>query len=342
MTDYDQGYEAAIKALKDKMNNSGQDGASGTNSNNVDSQGNPQAAPELNPDDKKQSQSTGGRGSGKQGVVQPEDCDGSAFNDQPNTPGTYMDRKKGKDIAESEGYEDNQGGDDNTSKEWKDVVNKNIGKLPGDKGGKFAAKLAAIWNTTTNWIKALKDIVGRSLNTDDRRQAFANKNVLVSQNRIARTDKDKYDLTDYMVAFIDSSGSMEDRQLQIVLGEIYNIAVKKKPVKFAVVQCDTRIQEIKIYSKPSEIKNDFKTATVKGRGGTELSPCWKLLKEDRRFSKQRAELCVVFTDGYLTQYKRDPKTMNNLLWVILDNPSFKLQYPEIKTKVLYLNTADVK
>ena len=37
---------------------------------------------------------------------------------------------------------------------------------------------------------------------------------------------------------------------------------------------------------------------------------------------------MVFTDGYLNQYKRDPRTMRNLCWVILDNPSFDVKYKD--------------
>lgn len=286
-------------------------------------------------------QSGQSRGDGKQGVVRPEDCGGQFGSSQPNTPGTFTDRKEGKALAEAEGYDDNQGGDDALAKEWKEAAIKNKSKLRGNNAGQIVGKIEAIWNTTTDWKKALRDIIGRSLSDTDKRQAFANKNVLTSQGRIARTDKDRYDAMDYMTTFIDSSGSMSDRQLQIVLGEIYNIALKKKPIKFVVVQCDTRIQEIKEYVRPEQIRKDFKSATVKGRGGTELKPCWDLLLHDKKYNKRPTELALVFTDGYLTQYKRNPKTMQNLIWVILDNPSFKLEYPDPKTKVIYLKTDDV-
>lgn len=283
-----------------------------------------------------------GRGQGSQGVVRPEDCGGSFGDDQPKTPGTFMDRAEGKELAEKEGYNDAEGGNDSISQKWKDAVIKNIGKLRGDKAGSYLSKIMGIWNTSTDWKKILREIIGRSLNPADKRSAYANKNVLVSQNRVARTDKDKFNNVDYMVAFVDSSGSMSDQQLQLVLSEVYSIALKKKPVKFVVVQCDTKIQEIKEYNTPAEIKKDFQTASVKGRGGTELKPCWDLLLHDKKFNKRPAELCVVFTDGYLTQYRRNPKTMNYLVWCILDNPTFKLEYPEIKTKVIYLDTKDIK
>ena len=350
MKDYDQGYNDAIEELRKQLHGQDQEqglSRSSANPDNKDSQGNPQQAPELNPDDQKKANQQGSgqdssRGSSSQGVVQPEDCTGDFGDDQPGTAGTYTDRKAGKKLAESEGYEDNQGGDDSLAKEWKDTAIKNKSKLRGSGAGMVQAKIEAVWNTTTDWKKALRDIVGRAINNEDKRWAFANKNVLVSQDRIARTDKDKYDVVDYMTAFIDSSGSMSDVQLQLILGEIYNIALKKKPIKFVVIQCDTRIQEIKEYNSPAEIRKDFKQASVKGRGGTELRPCWELLAKDKKYNKRPTELCIVFTDGYLTQYKRNPRTMNYLVWCILDNPGFKLENPDPKTKVIYLNTKDVK
>ena len=164
----------------------------------------------------------------------------------------------------------------------------------------------------------------------------------MSQDRIARTDKDKYDNMDYMCAFIDSSGSMSDDQLKMCLSEIYSVALAKKPMKLVIIQCDTKIQEIKEYTSLPQLKKDMIHATVKGRGGTELKPCWDLLKNDKRFKGRTADLVMVFTDGYLDQYKRDPKTMRNLCWVIIDNPGFNIQYKDINTKRVIIDSKDVK
>ena len=51
---------------------------------------------------------------------------------------------------------------------------------------------------------------------------------------------------------------------------------------------------------------------------------------------------MIFTDGGLTQYKRNVRTMKNLCWVILDNPSWNLQYKDINTKMVHIKTADIK
>lgn len=278
-----------------------------------------------------------------QGVVRPEDCQGpSSLNGVPGTPGGMLDRTTGDDIAKSEGYPDDGGSDASIEKEWKEQAIKTASKLKGDKEGYLKNKIEGLYKTSTDWRKELRKIIGYSISPDEKRQAYANKNVLVSQNRIARTDKDKYDNVDYITAFIDSSGSMSDDQLKMCLSEIYAMALQKKPLNIVIIQCDTKIQEVKIYSNPNQLKKDLKQATVKGRGGTNLKPCWDLLKNDPRFKRRQSELVMVFTDGYLDQYKRDPRTMRNLCWVIIDNPSFEVQYKDTNTKVVYIKSADIK
>ncbi len=278
-----------------------------------------------------------------QGVVRPEDCNGpDSLNGTPGTPGGMIDRKTGDEIAKSEGYPEEGGNDSAIEKEWKDQAIKVANKMKGDKEGFLKNKLNGLYKTSTDWKKELKKIIGYSISPDDKRQAYANKNILIAQNRIARTDKDKYDNVDYITAFIDSSGSMSDEQLKICLSEVYSMALQKKPLKIVIIQCDTKIQDISIYNNPAQLKKDLKSATVKGRGGTDLKPCWDLLKTDPKFKRMQSELVMVFTDGYLTQYKRDPKTMRNLCWVVLDNPSFVVQYKEPNTKVVYINAGDIK
>ena len=67
-----------------------------------------------------------------------------------------------------------------------------------------------------------------------------------------------------------------------------------------------------------------------------------MIQKHKRFKSIRPELVMIFTDGGLTQYKRDPRTMKNLCWVILDNPGFNVQYKDSQTKCIYLDTKDIK
>lgn len=335
--EYDKGYKEAIEAIKKALKGGGgSNQQSGSGDNGLQSP----PVPGSNQNNGSNSQ---GRGNGSQGVVQPEDCIGpDSLNKIPSTPGVFMPKSVGDEIAKQEGYEKEGGSESSVENEWKEAALKAATQMKGDEYGNLKSKIESIFKTVTDWKKELKKVVGYSLSPDETRSAYANKNVLASQNRISRTEKDKYDNLSYMMAWIDSSGSMSDEQLRLCLSEVYSVALQKKPIKLVVIQCDTKIQEIKEYTNLRDLKNDFKTATVKGRGGTELKPCWDLLKNDKKYKRNPAELVMVFTDGYLNQYKRDPRTMNNLCWVILDNPSFNIQYKDIHTKCVRINTKDVK
>ena len=283
-----------------------------------------------------------------QGIVRPEDCV-SGSNDvanTPSTPGGMISKADGDKLAEKEGYDKEGGNEGTVEKDWKDAALKEANKLtektPGSAIGKLKSAIEGLYKVSTDWKKALKYVVGRSINPEHKRQAYANKNILISQDRIARTDKDKYDNMDYMMAWIDSSGSMSDDQLKMCLSEIYSIALAKKPIKLYVIQCDTRIQEIKEYRSLKDLKKDMVHASVKGRGGTELKPCWDLLKTDQRFRKGRPDLIMIFTDGYLQQPKRDSRTMNNLCWCIIDNPGFAVQYNDPMTRCIHIKSDDIR
>lgn len=279
------------------------------------------------------------------GVVRPEDCIGpasSTLSKTPGQPGGMIDRATGDKIAEAEGYDKQGGSDSAVEKEWREAAIKATSRMKGDAAGHLKSKIEGLYMTSTDWKKELRQVVGQAISPDEKRQAYANKNVLISQTRVARTDKDQYDNLDYMMVWIDSSGSMSDDQLRLCLSEAYAVALAKKPITLVVVQCDTKIQDIKEYHTLRELQRDLKQATVKGRGGTELKPCWEMLYKDKKYSRRPVELVMVFTDGYLTQYKRDPRKMRTLCWCVLDNPSFRLDYKDAQTKLICLDTKDIK
>lgn len=313
-SDYDQNNDAA------DLEKAAQDAVGGNNSKNNSS-----------------------RGSEGQGQVRPEDCMGpNELNNIPDTAGGMISREAGEQIAKGEGYEKGEQSQSSVEKDWKDAAMKAAQKLKGSGEGSLVRKINDIYKTSTDWKKELRLVVGQAINEDDKRSAYANKNVLVSQNRIARTDKDKYDALSYIVAFIDTSGSMGIEQLRLCLQEVYSVALRIKPMNIYIVQCDTKIQSVEKYSNLRDMLNGIKKATVKGGGGTELKPCWDLLKNDKQFKGRQAELVMCFTDGYLEQYKRDPKTMGYLCWCILDNTSFELKNKDPRTKVIHLKSDDIK
>ena len=361
--DWNDGYQAAIEAIRQAMqgNSSGQ-GSSNQNNNLPSDMTPPPSGNGSGSSGSKSSQGqqgqqdqngSGGGGSrtnpndSSQGIVRPEDCVGSQGVDgMPKTPGGFFNKSDGDKLAQAEGYEKEGGNEGTVEKDWSEAAQKAAremsDKKAGDAMGRLKSTIEGLYKVSTDWKKALRQIVGKSINPEDKRQAYANKNILISQDRIARTDKDKYDNMDYMIAWIDSSGSMTDEQLKMCLSEVYSVALAKKPIKLYVIQCDTTIQDIKEYKTLQQLKKDMTSATVKGRGGTDVAPLWKLLRDDKKFNKVRPDLVMIFTDGYLTQIKRDRRTMNNLCWCIIDNPSFNVEYADTQTKCIHLKTSDIK
>jgi hypothetical protein len=365
--EYNEGYQAAIEAIKRALQGGGGDGSGGgqgPDGNDLDpnmtpppvgtgmGNGKGKKGKDKNgqPDTKDGSRTSASDET--QGVVRPEDCippTGSALDKCPETPGGMIDKKSGDNIAQSEGYDPESGTDSDVETKWKDGALKAAKAMkdgekgkPGHDAGALKSTIEGMYKTATDWKKELKKIVGNCINKQETRQAFAAKNRLATLGEIRRTSKDKYDCLDYMVVCIDSSGSMTDDQLKMCLAETYKVAHDKKPLKLIVIQCDTRIQWMKEYKDLEQLKKDTVHATVHGRGGTDFKPLWDLLNNDPKFNRIHPEVVLLFTDGYCPQYKRSNKNMHNLIWCILDNPSWELQYPERYTRRIHLKTSDIK
>lgn len=356
--DFQKGYEEAIKAIKQAQQNKSQQNQQGQGGGSGDDLGIP-----MDPSDQQSSEAESGNGSGNsqrsqgqskqsrngkqegQGVVRPEDCASNSTQvaDTPGTPGGVIDKATGDKLAEAEGYPKEGGTDGTIEKDWTERGKKAASKIAGKGAGyeKLKGKLDGLYKVAHDWKKELRKIVGNAISPEDKRQAYANKNVLISQNRIARTDKDKFDNVDYMMAWIDTSGSMSQEYLMKCLNEVYAVALAKKPMRFVIVQFDTRITDVQEFTSIGDMKKRFKSYSLKGGGGTDVKPCFDMLVKDKKYSRRPAELVMIFTDGYLEQYKRNPRTMRNLCWVVVDNPGWDLKYKDSNTKAVRIKMSDL-
>ena len=361
--EWNEGYQAAIEAIKkalegggsgDDMN--GDSGDSGLPSDMTPPpSGGGQSGSGSNKQGKQNKQDNSGNSSNSrtsatdpnQGVVRPEDCscNNSGVEGMPDTAGGFFSKDDGDKIAQAEGYGKEGGSESAVEQDWKETALKAANQIskPGDVWGKLKSTIEGLYKVQTDWKKALKYVVGRSINDSEKRQAYANKNILVSQDRIARTDKDKFDNMDYLLAVIDTSGSVDDHKLKILLTEVYGIALAKKPLNIVVMQCDTKVQDIAIYKNLRDFKEHIKFTTAKGRGGTDMGDVWRVLRTDKRFTRTKPDLTIIFTDSDSNnrQYPRDKKHMNHLAWCILDSPGFTLKYPDSMTKIIHLNSEDI-
>lgn len=362
--DWDEGYKAALEAIKQAQSGKGQGQGGGSGQNDSGLEGIPMDPSNMNDADGSGSSSendkfnsaagSGGSGSGQsrngkqagQGVVRPEDCaspSGGDLNKTPGTAGGMISKETGDKISEAEGYDKEGGNEDSAAKEWAERAKRAASQMAGKGEGyeRLRSTFDNLYKATKDWKKELKKLVGQSISPDDKRSAYANKNILISQDRIARTDKDKYDCMDYMVVAIDTSGSMTEEYLHQCLCEIYQIALAKKPLKLVIIQFDTRIADIQEFTNLNELKKKMHKYELKGGGGTEVKPVFDLLLKDRKYSRRPAELLMIFTDGYLTTYPRNMRTMKNLIWVVIDNLSFEPVKKDVHTKVIRIKSSDI-
>lgn len=360
--DWDEGYQAAIEAIKKAKSGKGQSGSGSGQGGDNGLEGIPVDPSDMDGENSEndrfnnaadQAQQSGG-GSGQsrngkkegQGVVRPEDCmapSGGELGKTPGAAGGMISKATGDKLAEAEGYDKEGGSEDSIEKEWKDRAQKAAQQMAGKGEGyeRLKAKFDNLYKATKDWKKELKKIVGNSISPDEKRSAYANKNILISQDRVARTDKDRYDSPDYMMAWVDTSGSMSQEYLNQCLCEIYQVALAKKPMKLVIVQFDTRIADIQEFNSLADLKRKMNDYQIKGGGGTEVKPCFDLLLKDKKYARRPAELVMIFTDGYLDQYKRNPRTIKNLVWVVVDNLGFELKYKDINTKCVRLKSSDM-
>ena len=345
--EWQEGYDAAIEAIKQAIEN-GQDPSQGGG----DGEG--LEMPNMG-GSQSDSQSGGGNNSNEYHVT-PEDCMGpGSLSDIPGTPGGMIDQSEGDKIAKSEGYDEGSPGSDAAQeRDWKDAALKALKdqKWTGDGGkGRLKNKLEKLYKSSKDWRKEFRKVIGHAISPEDKRQAYANKNILISQDRIARTDKDKYDHISYMVIILDTSGSMWNDKIRMMMTEAYHVALQKKPLRIVTIQNDADIHEVMIHNNLRDFEKYVKTIDMKGGGGNDLRPAWNFLtsghpKFMNEFNKIRragpAEIVMNFTDGYLDQLKRNPRTMKNLCWAIVDNPGFDIKYKDANTRAVYLDMKDIK
>lgn len=138
-----------------------------------------------------------------------------------------------------------------------------------------------------------------------------------TRTRLNRRQPERFDLSGQqddkvlkIVAAIDTSGSVSDRDVAFILNEIVAIIAGRKH-SLTVIECDSEVQRVYSVKTRADIKKN-----VVGRGGTAFAPVIEYVNNDRYF---RDALLIYFTDGYGEREIPRPKTYRNL-WVILGNP----------------------
>ena len=119
-----------------------------------------------------------------------------------------------------------------------------------------------------------------------------------------------------LVVAVDTSGSIGEKELGTFLAEIKSICEEVRPSNLHLLYWDTRIANHETYTE-SNLSLLTTSTKPKGGGGTAPNCVAKYMKEKHI----DAELCIVFTDGYVGSDWGGPAGdwVSPVLWAISDN-----------------------
>ncbi len=126
------------------------------------------------------------------------------------------------------------------------------------------------------------------------------------------------------VVAIDTSGSMSSKQLTKALSEIWGLTETFKGIKFYLTTCDAAVWDVLKIDYRNKIK--LKQIKMRGGGGTDFRPVFKLVKKDYQ---SEIDCLIFFTDGYGNF--PDKKPFYPVYWVT-DSRDVKFPFG----KVIYL------
>ena len=131
----------------------------------------------------------------------------------------------------------------------------------------------------------------------------------------------------HLAIAVDTSGSIDDKQLQNFMNHIFKIASQFKTFEIDYVCFSTEIHEdtYKIYKSSKDVVNP----PIKSYGGTDISSSFSFFQN----KKKKYDVFICFTDGYDDIDKKVIKKYNNgkVLWFIKGNDHFVA--PSSKHKV---------
>lgn len=172
------------------------------------------------------------------------------------------------------------------------------GKLPG----RFAQLIEAATTPQVDWRDRFRATLGRGT-PDDYTWARPNRTFLTGFGVYLPTMVCKGVGT--IVAVMDTSGSISDRDAAAYLSEFNAIIQDCKPERAILIQCDAEVQHVQEVNDGTPLKH----LKIHGRGGTDFRPPFEYLKKHDILP----EAVVYLTDLYGTFPERQPDYP--VLWV---------------------------
>ncbi len=153
-----------------------------------------------------------------------------------------------------------------------------------------------------------------------------------TRTRLSRRQPERYDISGNIndriikiVVAIDTSASMSDRELKLVMREVFEI-IGSRACEVTVIECDAEIQNVYKAHSVKDISYE-----LNGRGGTAFTPVIEYINKNCEY---RDAILIYFTDGMGENSIPRPLT-RKVLWVLQYEDCF-LSVNEAYGEVLYL------
>lgn len=270
------------------------------------------------------------------------DCDSDCDSDSNDGNGKSGNAKGGKLTKKNISHIDNH-------KQWKEDNNKNsvrdtqnivkeilvkadqLGKISKNFGGD-KGEINQVLNNLLSTNRSIEDFIynvvqnfktkSQSFKRPDRRYLYQG---LIAPSSIK--DKKHFNLLFY----IDTSGSMSLNNISKIVWNIFNLIKNLHSYSFDIIQSDDKDRGyvVNITRENEHLAKDL--LTIKGRGGTEISPLFEHLEKRRINNEPKYDVCIVGTDFYINQEDQEgllKVDKENKLAVVSFNDNCKTEYFE--------------
>lgn len=121
-----------------------------------------------------------------------------------------------------------------------------------------------------------------------------------------------------VASFVDTSGSVSDKEFHAQVSEIASIFKMMKPSKITLGQFDTAIKSVDALKSI----RDMMQVQFTGRGGTRIEPVIKWANENK------PQLLLIFTDGGF-RWREAVTTKVPVVWLIYNNPQWTAPFGRV-------------
>jgi predicted metal-dependent peptidase len=128
----------------------------------------------------------------------------------------------------------------------------------------------------------------------------------------------------HIVVAIDTSGSMSDRELGLILGELDKLRSATE-CRLTLIQCDADIQKVEEFDECSA--TSFERMRIYGRGGTRFEPVFDWIKEKSRQGVFTFDTLIYLTDGFGSFPDKPPSYP--VLWIMVPHCIQQVPFGEV-------------